>query len=329
MISVIIPVYKVEKYLNRCVDSVLGQTYQDFEIILVEDGSPDNCGAICDAYAAKDPRIHVIHQQNAGVSAARNAGIEYALNNSDSKWIAFVDSDDWLHRQYLECLVEAVEKTGAKLSLCDRVWVSEYRNDVQIQKTFHLLESEDAFVQYYPNCTPPWGKLIEKSLLQDLRFPVGIRYEDAYITHILTFMAEKVAVCPEKLYYYFNNSGSYTRTGWTDGRMDSITVHEKRLEYFRDKGYNKAYDVELEEYIERVTSHLSELSDIRTINERNAANFDLLRKKLKAAVREGEARNVCRMDRAHIMTYAYLSSADILWKTLRAMQKCWHYLHRR
>lgn len=324
MISVIIPVYKVEKYLHRCVDSVLGQTYQDFEVILVDDGSPDNCGAICDAYAARDARIHVIHQENAGVSAARNAGIEYALHSSDSRWIAFVDSDDWLHRQYLECLVEAAEKTGAKMSLCGRIWVSAYREDAAIRKTFHLLESEDAFVQYYPNCTPPWGKLIDKSLLKELRFPVGVRYEDAQITHILTFLAQKVAACPEELYYYFNNAGSYTRTGWTDGRMDSITVHEKRLAYFKENGYSRAYDRELEEYIERVTSHLSELSNIRTANQRNAANFDLLRQKLRDAVREGEARNVCRLDRARIMTYAYVSSADVMWKVLSVMQRCWH-----
>ena len=105
-ISVIVPVYKVEKYLSRCIDSILAQTYTDFELILVDDGSPDNCGKICDGYAEKDNRV-VIHQGNGGISAARNAGIDWAFENSDSEWIAFIDSDDWVHPLYLECLYNA------------------------------------------------------------------------------------------------------------------------------------------------------------------------------------------------------------------------------
>ena len=107
-ISVIVPVYKVEKYIHRCVDSILSQTFTDFELILVDDGSPDNCGKICDEYAEKDIRIHVIHQENGGLSAARNAGIDWVFANSDSEWITFIDSDDWVHPEYLErllCLV--------------------------------------------------------------------------------------------------------------------------------------------------------------------------------------------------------------------------------
>ena len=93
-ISVIVPVYKVENFLHRCVDSILAQTFTDFELILVDDGSPDGCGEICDAYAREDSRIHVIHQKNGGLSAARNTGIDWVLENSDSRWLAFVDSDD-------------------------------------------------------------------------------------------------------------------------------------------------------------------------------------------------------------------------------------------
>ena len=101
-ISVIVPVYKVEAYLARCVDSVLAQTFSDFDLILVDDGSPDNSGAICDEYAEKDPRIVVIHQKNGGLSAARNAGIEWAFAHSNSQWLNFIDSDDWVHPEYLD-----------------------------------------------------------------------------------------------------------------------------------------------------------------------------------------------------------------------------------
>ena len=117
-ISVIVPVYKVEKYIHRCVDSILGQTYADFELILVDDGSPDNCGAICDEYAAKDSRVVVIHQENGGLSAARNAGIDWAFANSDSQWISFVDSDDWIHPCFLERLWQAARTYRVSISCC-------------------------------------------------------------------------------------------------------------------------------------------------------------------------------------------------------------------
>ena len=108
-ISVIVPVYKVEQFIHRCVDSILLQSFYDFELILVDDGSPDQCGAICDAYAAADNRIHVIHQKNGGLSAARNTGIDYVMANSKSHWLTFVDSDDWLHPDFLKVLYTTAE----------------------------------------------------------------------------------------------------------------------------------------------------------------------------------------------------------------------------
>lgn len=108
-ISVIVPVYKVEKFLHRCVDSLLCQSFESFELILVDDGSPDHSGAICDTYAEKDPRIHVIHQKNGGLSAARNTGIDFVMANSNSHWLAFVDSDDWVHPDFLKRLYSVAE----------------------------------------------------------------------------------------------------------------------------------------------------------------------------------------------------------------------------
>ena len=117
-ISIIVPVYNTEKYLNRCVDSILNQTFTDFELILVDDGSPDNCGKICDEYKEKDRRVRVIHKPNGGLSDARNAGIEWALNNSDSEWISFIDSDDWVHPNYLDFLLRAAEQNNTSVSIC-------------------------------------------------------------------------------------------------------------------------------------------------------------------------------------------------------------------
>lgn len=121
MLSIIVPVYDVERYLPKCIDSVLAQTFTDFELILVEDGSPDNCPALCDAAATKDARIRVIHQKNGGLSAARNAGLDAARG----AWIGFVDSDDYIAPEMYEALYKAVQSTGADLALCDYAEVDE------------------------------------------------------------------------------------------------------------------------------------------------------------------------------------------------------------
>ena len=120
-ISVIVPVYNVEDYLERCIDSILAQTFQNFDLILIDDGSPDRCGEICDNYAKMDNRVVVIHQENGGLAHARNRGIEWTLSNSDTKWICFIDSDDWINKTYLEGLYEAAKNCGCMISVCDFV----------------------------------------------------------------------------------------------------------------------------------------------------------------------------------------------------------------
>ena len=121
LLSIIVPVYKVENYLPKCIDSILAQTFTDFELILVDDGSPDNCPALCDAAAEKDARVRVIHQKNGGLSAARNAGLDAARG----AWIGFVDSDDYIAPEMYEVLYQAVQSTGADLALCDYAEVDE------------------------------------------------------------------------------------------------------------------------------------------------------------------------------------------------------------
>ena len=124
LISVIVPVYKVEEYLNRCVDSILSQTFTDFELILIDDGSPDNCGKICDEYAQKDNRVCVIHKKNGGLSSARNTGIDWAFKNSNSQYITFVDSDDLITKDYLEKLNDAIKefKESSKYNELKEKW---------------------------------------------------------------------------------------------------------------------------------------------------------------------------------------------------------------
>ena len=117
-ISVIVAVYKMPEFLPRCIEGILNQTFRDLELILVDDGSPDNCGEICDGYAAKDPRVHVIHKKNEGVCVARNTGLDWVYANSDSQWIFFHDNDDWIHPETLERMLDAARLWNADISVC-------------------------------------------------------------------------------------------------------------------------------------------------------------------------------------------------------------------
>ena len=173
-ISVIVPVYKVENFLDRCVESIVGQTYENLEIILVDDGSPDNCPALCDAAAAKDARIRVIHQKNGGLSAARNAGLDAARG----AWIGFVDSDDYIAPEMYEVLYQAVQSTGADLALCDYAEVDEtgapclppYTGLAQRIFTGRelLKRATNTMAQ------PAWNKLYRRAIFAQLRYPEGI-----------------------------------------------------------------------------------------------------------------------------------------------------------
>ena len=153
LVSVIVPVYKVEAYLHRCVDSILNQSYSDLELILVDDGSPDRCGEICDAYAAQDNRVHVIHQENGGLSAARNAGMDWMMAHSDAQWLTFVDSDDWIHRDYLKTLMGMIQRDKTKLAMCLLERTDVQKNDAILEMPrCTVLRAKEDYSQY-PNTT--------------------------------------------------------------------------------------------------------------------------------------------------------------------------------
>ena len=242
MISVIVPVYKVEKYIHRCIDSILAQTFTDFELILVDDGSPDNCGAICDEYAAKDARIHVIHQENGGLSAARNAGIDWAFANSDSQWLTFIDSDDWVHLQYLQRLLVAAEDHGVDLSVCG---YAETQGEEPIIEDQDLVVAvwnpEDFYVQHNVNAIVAWGKLYRKECFAGIRYPVGRLHEDEFTTHKLLFACDKIAVIPEPLYAYYQNPEGITKSQWTEKRLDAVDAKIAQGKFFKGNNYIQAY----------------------------------------------------------------------------------------
>lgn len=201
-ISVIVPVYKVEKYLNECIDSILAQTFADFELILVDDGSPDNCPAMCDAAAQRDERVRVIHQKNKGLSGARNAGLDAAWGN----WIAFVDSDDVIDKTYLEKLYCAGKQSGAEIVACNLLFMQEDGSPCRYQEQplcTEILSQDEAI--HRMRLTPliqATKRLHRRDILEGIHFPVGKHYEDAFTTPEIFERVSTVACVEEKLYYY-------------------------------------------------------------------------------------------------------------------------------
>ena len=197
LISIIVPVYKVEKYLKRCVDSILTQTYQNMEVILVDDGSPDKCGAICDRYRETDNRVVVIHKKNGGLSDARNAAIPLAKG----EYISFIDSDDWISSYYVEHLYKAVAKCDADIGIS---WFENVFEGKALQSkteeplsNYECLTAEECLKKLlYQNGVEvcAWGKLYKTSLIKDLRYPVGKLYEDIPVTYEAVKRSKKIAV---------------------------------------------------------------------------------------------------------------------------------------
>ncbi|MBR3071813.1 glycosyltransferase family 2 protein [Fibrobacter sp.] len=232
LISIIIPIYKVEPYLRRCLNSIVNQTYTNLEIILVDDGSPDSCPQICDEYAVKDNRIIVIHKRNGGLSDARNAG----LNICKGEYISFVDSDDWVDEKYIEILLELAIKENADIAIGENIQTNDICNKPNNISKIQIYSSKEAlyhlFSQDHIAFTISCGKLYRKELFSNLHFPIGKYHEDEYTTYILFYHSKKIVYTNCILYYYFRHSNSITgsRHPW-----DVLEVFEQRYLFFKDK----------------------------------------------------------------------------------------------
>ena len=238
LISVIIPIYNVEQYLDRCIDSVKKQTYTNLEIILVDDGSPDNCGKMCDEYAEDDKRIKVIHKENGGLSDARNAGIEIATG----EYITFIDSDDYVSLDYVEYMYKLLKDAGAKLSICGvmDVWKNtNIENEDSKKITEYKLSPKEAFENLLFDkgieiCA--YAKLYHKSLWEKERFPKGKVYEDTAIMYKIFDQAEIICFGSKKCYYYIARVGSISKQkGYNKNEEDYINHTTQMLEYIEKK----------------------------------------------------------------------------------------------
>lgn len=217
VISVIIPVYNVEKYLETCLSSVVKQTYTGLEIILVDDGATDRSGKICDEYAGEDDRIRVIHQENQGLAAARNTGIECASGN----YLFFVDADDFLSADGIETVYELLQKTGADMSVGGYL-SSDKEQDMEgilHAGRYHVYATEDALARLNDwrneetTCLiTAWGTLYKKSLFDGVRYPAGKWHEDEFVAHRLLARAQKICVLEDPIYFYRQHGDSFMST---------------------------------------------------------------------------------------------------------------------
>lgn len=257
-ISVIVPVYKSEKFLHRCVDSILAQTFRDFELILMDDGSPDTSGDICDAYAEKDNRVHVIHQENAGVCIARNNALDWVYANSDSQWIFFIDNDDWMHPRTLELLHKAVADTGLKISITT-YGQTEGEDPVVSEEDMApvLWNAGDYYQQHFVNATVCWGKLYSRECFEGRRYPPGKYIEDEFLTYKLLFESEQLAVIPAPLYAYYYNPTGISKKAWVPKRMDAWEAYEQQIAFFEERGESGLVQFRYRNYLQSILVNIT------------------------------------------------------------------------
>ncbi|MGI0530116.1 glycosyltransferase family 2 protein [Treponema socranskii] len=241
LISIIVPVYKVEQYLSKCVDSILNQTYKNLEIILVDDGSPDSCPKICDDYAKIDSRIIVLHKVNAGLSAARNSG----LTISRGDYISFIDSDDWVSSDFIEKLYFRIVNDKSDFVMCNFEQVDELGRKVNNFKQISLTEKRildfqefwDVFKEHTAVNIVAWNKLYKKEIFSDLKYPEGHIHEDVFIMPLIMEKVTKVSQEPSTLYYYLKRGNSIVGTLKKEFNFDAdkFLAESKICFYFSKK----------------------------------------------------------------------------------------------
>ena len=233
LISAIVPVYNVEKYLYRCVDSILKQTYENFELILIDDGSPDNCSQMCDELSEKDSRIKVIHQENQGLSAARNSGIKIAKGN----YLTFIDSDDWISNTMFEDLINLIKEKNADISICNFIVTDGNAIYKKNTKAEEKLYSKDEFMKIILRVNSnrcihyAWGKLYKKDVIdKNEHYPVGMLNEDVEGMFKAVLKSEKIAETNKIGYFYYENSESISRKKFGENFLSLHDVWERILE---------------------------------------------------------------------------------------------------
>lgn len=313
-ISVIVPVYHVENFIHRCVDSILNQSFQNFELILVDDGSPDNCGRICDTYEEIDDRIHVIHQKNGGLSAARNSGIDWVFANSDSRWLVFVDSDDWVHPDFLHQLYHTARQTLCKISACGFYRTEGKELPEELDKTVLCMSADDYYCgQMHEGLTAvAWNKLYHRSLFKDLRYPIGKLHEDEFTTYLALYQAGKIGVTPARMYAYYQNPEGIMRSEWNPRRLHVLEAFEQQIAFAQEHNNSRLLKKIGEQYIYSIYEHLQSAPVVYRKE---------LRRKLRKALKLGRECGCFPRQKRNLWAYEGAYPCKPFWWLLSKFQK--------
>lgn len=296
-ISVIVPIYNAELYLSRCVGSILNQTFTDFDLILVNDGSRDGSSLLCNEYELKDRRVHVIHQENSGPAIARNKGIDYAFSQSDSKYLVFVDSDDYLHPQFLEYMYYATEDNMVEISMCQHKYISanEKLENVELYNgcLTNEISAENLMISHSNSFNYVWGKLFVKGCFKTLRFPESVFFgEDNLIIFKAMFESNRIVFIENVLYYYFYTGTGITKSPWTPKSLDVFEGIKVQLNYYAEHGYEKAYEKEIELYIQQYAYQIHRIREDKENLEKNKPYLKEMRQQMKMLLNKCKVYNV-------------------------------------
>lgn len=250
LISVIVPIYKVENYICKCIESIINQTYSNIEIILVDDGSPDNCPAICDSYCKKDKRIKVIHKENGGLSDARNAGLDFAKG----KYILFIDSDDYIKPEMIELMYKTIISDNSDMVICnyeladedgkiilrkrDKIFDSDKKNILINEETFWNNCHDYDYLYYVISC----NKLYKNKIFENIRYKKGAVHEDEIILHKIVGKCNKISCIADKLYIYINHKNSIMNSKFSEKNLYCIDGIISRINYLYKKGFDNYLD---------------------------------------------------------------------------------------
>lgn len=257
LISVVVPIYNVEKYIKECIESIINQTYKNLQIILVDDGSEDNSSKICDEYSKKDNRINVIHKSNGGLSDARNYGIDIAKG----EYITFIDSDDFVSSTYIEKLYNAIKENNVKISQCGIVKVNN-KNE-KLEKIGYL-ENEiksgkqlikEIYKGHWTENIVVWNKMYCIELFKCVRYPVGKIHEDEYVTYKILYEFEKIAIIKDYLYNYRQTDESIVGKKFNLKRLDILEALEERINFFKNAEEIELYDLTLRCYLQKIAEN--------------------------------------------------------------------------
>ena len=270
LISMVVPVYNVEKYLKKSIESILNQTYQNIEILLVDDGSTDSSGKICESFSKVDPRIRVFHKENGGLSDARNFGIE----QMKGQYVAFIDSDDYISKDYVWKLYSSIKNNDSEVSICSFLLVDEKGEKIKDE----LLDSgkicltgqqilEKVLTADGYRYVVAWNKLYRSTLFEKLKFKKGMLYEDEFLNYPLFWDCKRVSIVEEPLYLYVQRKGSIVQSNMTLEKIKmKDEMHTSRIEFYSEKGHSFLHEKACQQYCNWIVTATTNHSKILNPN---------------------------------------------------------------